>query len=128
MPIQFVREKKASLLRSRYGYKQVKHSAAREGRREGKQTALCYYISALKSQDLPRYRFALDQTAKTTEHWIKFKSYQCFLCWTSGNCLDETTRHMAFGKKFLLRPAVSPWKLYQPQHDVDDRRDFVEPQ
>lgn len=45
--------KKASQLQSRYGYKQVKHSAASQGRREGKQTALCYLVSTLKSQDLP---------------------------------------------------------------------------
>lgn len=126
------RKEKASLLQSRYGYKQVKHSAVRERRREGKQTALCDHVSTLKPQDLPRYRFALDQTAKTTEQWIKFKSYQFFLCRTSNrNCLDETTisepRHMAFGKTFLQRPAVSLWKLYQPQHDVDDKRGFVEP-
>lgn len=83
MPIQFFREKKASLLQSRYGYKQVKHSAVSEGRREGKQTVLCYHVSTLKSQDLPLYRFDLDQTAKTTEEWIKSKSYLCFMRGTS---------------------------------------------
>lgn len=33
-------------------------------------------------------------------------------------------RRMALGKKFLLRPAGSPWKLFHPQHDVDDNRDL----
>lgn len=48
-----LREKKASQLQSRYGYKQVKHSAASQGRREGKQTALCYLGSTLKSRIYP---------------------------------------------------------------------------
>lgn len=77
------RKKKTSLLQSRYGYKQVKHSAVSEGRREGKQTVLCYHVSTLKSQDLPQYRLDLDQTAKTTEEWIKSKSYLCFMRGTS---------------------------------------------
>lgn len=63
------------------------------------------------------YRFAVDQTLKTREQWIKLKSYQCFLCRSSRrSCLDEAAlpepRHLAFGKKFLLGSALSPWKLY----------------
>lgn len=127
MPIQFFREKKASLLQIKIWLQAGKTFSCERGEERGQTNGA---LLPCQHFEIPGFTPILDQTVKTTEEWIK--SSQCFLCRTSNrNCLDETTipepRHMALGKKFLLRPAASPWKLFQPQHDVDDKRDFVEP-
>lgn len=109
------REKKASLLQIKIWLQAGKTFSCERGEERGQTNGA---LLPCQHFEIPGFTPILDQTVKTTEEWIK--SCQCFLCRTSN-------RNMALGKKFLLRPAASPWKLFQPQLDVDDKRDFVEP-
>lgn len=127
-----LRGKKASQLQSRYGDKQVKHSAASQGRREGKQTALCYLVSALKSQGFPLAGLLwtkLWRDENSGLSWnlisVSWVGVAAATAWMKQLYLSRDTWPLA--RRFCWDLIYRSWSFVsRPQHAADpDKRDFV---